>query len=81
MIWIFNFFYFFYMGGVWERMIGVIWCILDVLLLGLKGKNFIYEVFSIMMVEVIVIMNFRLIIMILSDLDMFFVLSFVILLN
>lgn len=49
--------------------------------IGLKGKNFIYEVFSIMMVEVIVIMNFRLIIMILSDLDMFFVLSFVILLN
>lgn len=39
------------------------------------------EIFSILMVEVIVIMNFRLIIMILSDLDMFFVLSFVILLN
>lgn len=58
-IWIFNFFCFFYMGGVWECMIGFVRRILDFMFFKIYEGNFIYDVFVIFMVEVLVIINNR----------------------
>lgn len=73
--WIFNVLYLFYMGGVWERMIGVIRRILDFMMLYYSGY-FIYDIFVIFMVEVCVIINFRLFFVLLIDFEDFFFLSF-----
>lgn len=66
--WVFNFFYVFYFGGVWERMIGVLRKILDSLFLSCKGF-LIYEVLIIFLMEVSVIFNVRLFVVVLVDLD------------
>lgn len=74
-VWIFNLLYVFYFGGVWEWMIGIVWRILDGILLSKKYiKDFIYEVFVIFMVEISVVMNFRLIVVIFIDFDDLFIL-------
>lgn len=78
-IWVFNLFYVFYMGGVWECLIGVVWRIFDVMFLCNYG-NFIYEIFFIFMVEVIVIVNVRFLIIIFYDFELFCLLIFFLLL-
>lgn len=78
--WIFNFLYLLYFGGVWERMIGFVWRILDVMLMELSNWNVIYDVFCILMVEVIMIINFWLLMFVLVDFDNLFVLIFNVLL-
>lgn len=75
-IWIFNFFYVFYFGGVWERMIGVIRRIFDGMLLCIDLKGIINEVFVIFMVEVFLIVNLRFLVVVLIDFDDLFVLIF-----
>lgn len=55
------------MGGVWERMIRVVRCILDFFLLG--GKNLMYDVFVIFMVEVLFIVNVRFFIFMFYDFE------------
>lgn len=55
------------MGGVWERMIGVVRCILDFFLLGVK--NLMYDVFVIFMVEVLFIVNVRFFIFMFYDFE------------
>lgn len=74
--WIFNFFYFFYMGGVWERMIGVVCWILDFFFLDVICL--IYEVFIILMVEVMLVMNLRFLVLVLFDLELLMLLILVI---
>lgn len=68
--WIFNFFYVFYIGGVWERMIGVVRCILDFIFVDISFVCFTYKVFLTFMVEVIVIVNVRFLVLVFIDLDM-----------
>lgn len=68
-LWIFNFFYVFYFGGVWECMIGLVWCILDVFFLENKLFDLIYEVLLILMVEVCIIVNSRLFVLVFLDLE------------
>lgn len=75
-VWIFNFFYVFYFGGVWERMIGVIRRIFDGMLLCIDLKGIINEVFVIFMVEVFLIVNLRFLVVVLIDFDDLFVLIF-----
>lgn len=55
------------MGGVWERMIGVVRRILDFFLLGVK--NLMYDVFVIFMVEVLFIVNVRFFIFMFYDFE------------
>lgn len=55
-IWIFNLLYVFYMGGIWERIIGIVCRIFNVIIMELK-KLFIYDVLNIFMYEVCVIIN------------------------
>lgn len=68
-IWIFNLFYLLYFGGVWECMIGVVRKIIDVLLFENFGKELMYEVLIIFMVEVCMIINFCLIVLVFFDLE------------
>lgn len=68
-IWIFNLLYVYYFGGVWECFIGFCCCILDVFLLENRFKDLIFDVFSIFMSEVSVIMNICLLLFIFSDLE------------
>lgn len=79
-VWIFNFFYVFYMGGVWERMIGIICRIFDFMLIGVSGKILFYDVLNIFMVEVVVIINFRLFVLVFIDLDFLLIFILVMLL-
>lgn len=71
--------FFFYMGGVWECLIGVIRWIIDLILLDFKYIRIIYEVFSMFMVEVIVIVNVCLLVFVFIDFEVFCVLFLVVL--
>lgn len=63
------------MGGIWERMIGMIRKILDFMLFEFRFKFFIYEIFVIFLCEVCVIINLCLVVLIFIDLMMFMIFS------
>lgn len=71
--------FFFYMGGVLECLIGVIRWIIDLILMDFKYIRIIYEVFSMFMVEVIVIVNVCLLVFVFIDFEVFCVLFLVVL--
>ncbi|XP_069103131.1 uncharacterized protein [Argopecten irradians] len=73
--WIFNPPHASHFGGTWERMIGVSRRILDVMLLGNKGKDLTHEVLCIFLVEVTAIINARPLVPVSSDPEQPFILS------
>lgn len=73
-VWKFNFLYVLYFGGSWERMIGIVCCIFDVMFMDIKYGKLIYEVLMIFMVEVMVIMNLRLLVFVFGDVEVLFIL-------
>lgn len=68
--WDFNLPHASHMGGVWERMIGVAWRILDGLLLKVQSPSLTHEVLVTLIAEVVAIMNARPIAPVSSDPDM-----------
>lgn len=58
-VWKFNAPHSSHMGGVWERMIGIVRRILDSMLMGAAGKNLTHKVLATFMVEVCAIVNSR----------------------
>lgn len=79
-VWLFNLFYFFYFGGVWECFIGVIRCVFDFMLLEILLGSLMYELFIMFFVEVLVIVNSCLLVLVLIDFEDFFFLSFLLIL-
>lgn len=79
-VWLFNLFYFFYFGGVWECFIGVIRCVFDFMLLEILLGSLMYEIFIMFFVEVLVIVNSCLLVLVLIDFEDFFFLSFLLIL-
>lgn len=63
------------MGGVWEWMIGIVRRIFDFMFMDLYLRYFIYEVLIILMVEVCVIVNFRLIVFVCFDFEFLVIFS------
>lgn len=59
------------MGGVWERVIGILRRILDFFLMDVFGIGLIYEFLLIFFVEVFVIMNVRLLVFFIIDVENF----------
>lgn len=68
--WVFNLPHASHMGGVWERMIGVAWRILDGLLLKVHSPSLTHEVLVTLIAEVVAIMNTRAIVPVSSDPNM-----------
>lgn len=62
------------MGGVWERIIGIIRWIFDFMLLDYGFCSLIYDVFMIFLLEVCFIINLCLLIFILLDFENLFIL-------
>lgn len=79
-VWLFNLFYFFYFGGVWECFIGVIRCVFDFMLLEILLGSLMYEIFIMFFVEVLVIVNSCFLVLVLIDFEDFFFLSFLLIL-
>ena len=73
--WIFNPPHFSHMGGVWERMIGVVRRILDSLLLNVSTNNLTHEVLTTFLAETCAIVNSRPLVSVSSDPEQPFILS------
>lgn len=74
-VWDFNLPHSSYMGGVWERMIGIARCILDSILLKVHSPSLTHEVLDTLIAEVTAIMNAQPIVPVSSDPDISMVLT------